>query len=791
MERHVRRLLILIFVLLVPQTVYAQSNVQISLGVPYANGSLTIQRLPQALGFVETRHVFLGANGDTFLSGLTPGSIYGFRVVKSASSGQLYAEILINGAPQDISATLLASVIGVGTGTPPAIISSTIAALCVPVAGQDAVEVGCPGGPQVSVNGGPLKPLGNLRVDVTAYGAIGDGVTDDRAAIQAAATAAGLICGQLYIPAGYTFLINSNPQAGQTQQPIIFLPGCVGMSGTGTIKIGTISQWDSVFQYQTPSSVTVTPVVFRDFTLDLNGTGNPLTSSPGLTNEHTGFVLGTNLPLHGSAGITLDSVSFKNGNGVWAVTANGVNDVTVTNCKFLNWGVGGSFVFDHSVMYLAGIGITVANNQMYGAGALVNTGIEVHGANISVTGNTIWHFANGIIYVPDVAESVGAGNTPTDVTISGNSLYVSSVGIDPSTDASGGFNNLTVEANSITVDRNLTTLGIVQIGQQSGIMFIANSNPANGVNIHGNTIEFIHETASYTSISGLGCIFVFNQKAISNLQIESNVCFNSSGAGVLILGSGASATLAGAAIQNNTVINCGQASALNSAYRDGIYISSEQKWYGSVIKNNTITDNQVTHTMATGMLWGGITGDLAPTQVVMERNRIRYFDVSPGTILSVITTSPYVDLDIPNFFPSNWVLGAGIPNSDNPPIGSVVHDSVTGGDYRLTAQNSTGGAFTIFGNIASGTATMTTAAIAAGACGTPVSGTFVTGSNANILATDTITWSFNAAPGANPASIPVSTWPVALSSVNFQYCIPAGATGVTPTAATLNWKVMR
>lgn len=82
--------------------------------------------------------------------------------------------------------------------------------------------------------------------------------------------------------------------------------------------------------------------------------------------------------------------------------------------------------------------------------------------------------------------------------------------------------------------------------------------------------------------------------------------------------------------------------------------------------------------------------------------------------------------------------------------------------------------------IASGTAAMTTAAIAAGACGTTV-----TVAAPNVLATDTITWSFNAAPGAT--NLGIEAWPTA-GNVNFQYC---SATAVTPAAATLNWRVVR
>jgi len=86
--------------------------------------------------------------------------------------------------------------------------------------------------------------------------------------------------------------------------------------------------------------------------------------------------------------------------------------------------------------------------------------------------------------------------------------------------------------------------------------------------------------------------------------------------------------------------------------------------------------------------------------------------------------------------------------------------------------------------VASGTATMTTALIGTLACGTTV-----TVAATGVATTDSISWSFNAAPAANPAELPVSSWPTA-NNVNFQYCNPTAA-GVTPNAATLNWRVVR
>ena len=111
-------------------------------------------------------------------------------------------------------------------------------------------------------------------------------------------------------------------------------------------------------------------------------------------------------------------------------------------------------------------------------------------------------------------------------------------------------------------------------------------------------------------------------------------------------------------------------------------------------------------------------------------------------------------------------------NNNDIPLAKNVSDQLTFGGTVLT------------GTIASGTATMTTALIAAGACGTTV-----TVSAANVLTTDSISWSYNAAVGANPGVLIVNEWPTA-NNVNFAYCNGTAA-GVTPTAATLNFRVVR
>jgi hypothetical protein len=93
------------------------------------------------------------------------------------------------------------------------------------------------------------------------------------------------------------------------------------------------------------------------------------------------------------------------------------------------------------------------------------------------------------------------------------------------------------------------------------------------------------------------------------------------------------------------------------------------------------------------------------------------------------------------------------------------------------------------GTVASGTAAMGTGAIANGACAT-----VVTVSATGVLSTDTIIYGPNTNPTGITGYIPgasVYIWAVPTSgNVNFYVCNGSGSS-VTPSALTLNWRVIR
>lgn len=91
--------------------------------------------------------------------------------------------------------------------------------------------------------------------------------------------------------------------------------------------------------------------------------------------------------------------------------------------------------------------------------------------------------------------------------------------------------------------------------------------------------------------------------------------------------------------------------------------------------------------------------------------------------------------------------------------------------------------------IAGGSAAMTTAAVNTLSCGTVVSPAATSGSLANVIATDTLRWSYATQPGSTTAGLILNQWTGA-GVVSFEYCNP-GAASITPSAQTINWQVVR
>ena len=116
-------------------------------------------------------------------------------------------------------------------------------------------------------NAGAFLDKGNLVFNVKAYGAVGDGVTDDNAALQAAHDAIGSAGGKIYVPAG-TYLMNSKWLISKSNIEIEFAPGAVLKAAAGAANLSVGAGGGLVHIWK--SSGTQTNVYFHGAAIDLN-----------------------------------------------------------------------------------------------------------------------------------------------------------------------------------------------------------------------------------------------------------------------------------------------------------------------------------------------------------------------------------------------------------------------------------------------------------------------------------------------------------------------------------------
>lgn len=254
---------------------------------------------------------------------------------------------------------------------------------------------------------------------VKDFGAVGDGTTDDRVAIQAAIDAASTAGVGLYVPGG-TYRLTKG--AAQTDEAGTIYP-CLTMRSNlhifaergATFKLADSQSTDSaplnlgIFF----SNDVLSNLSFRNLTLDMNGANNTISPSrPGSYNlynmAHISFS-GTPGGVAAKADdVLIDGCSFINGPGASCVVMTQSNTASVTigkrwtirNCLFNNNGLDTS---DHSCIFgwaddVICDGNTFTADTMQGTtgstGMLV--AYEVHGANHRFVNNKVKNAYRGL-----------------------------------------------------------------------------------------------------------------------------------------------------------------------------------------------------------------------------------------------------------------------------------------------------------------------------------------------------------------------------------------------------------
>jgi parallel beta-helix repeat protein len=387
----------------------------------------------------------------------------------------------------------------------------------------------------------------NRGVNVKDYGAKGDGVTDDTAAIQAAMDAAS----NVYFPAG-TYLVGAALVPNTNQY----------MWGTGaTIKLADSTN-TSIISADGASNITI-----EGLSLDGNKANQSitktdstkaviyLTDTSNATQVTKNNIVNCKIINAGSDGVCFGASTYSGVSDCYieAPAQHGISTIggSILQTEFCTFShnriKGGETGADGAGIIVMGTarfcsitGNTITDTGIYGDGITAyaqvnhghsitgnviknshNHGIHIGGDHITVSGNTI----NEVALTASGASGILVESQSTDpaaqfITLSGNTVYCTNANVGAGIDIQDRANNVVVSGNNI---RNTATIGI---RLNDGSLAVVSGNQVSGsgtigidvssyirVNIEGNIISNTNQDgidltgAAQSIVSGN---FIFN-----------------------------------------------------------------------------------------------------------------------------------------------------------------------------------------------------------------------------------------------------------------------------------------
>ena len=419
---------------------------------------------------------------------------------------------------------------------------------------------------------------GGQVFNVKAYGAKGDGTTDDSAAINEAYQAATAVKGTVYFPCGTykitSAIADSGPVSWQGENR-----GCV------TLQIPAASAFD-VFD------VTSGNVSFKNLTIDANGSSS---ASYG--------VLMTGAPLDH---ITFDHVTVENAGG-WCAswgnsTASAVSDLLVTNSTFTGCGApsfGGittgsvsasNMQFSNDIFGDTAYPRTLLTSQAHVSLYIANNTDTGSFSNI-VIDNCVIEYpilgpSGGTQQESDGVVLIGGGNsangTLTNFTLSNNLIY-GTPGVSPTNSHAIELVGADYGTVSNNVVENAKNALFAQIGANGNVnhLTVASNIVSNTSGATGLMIQpYVAATISGNYVSSLLTV----QMNGSNQVLEGNTLNSVATSGPVVqFTCQESATCTGVSINSNNV-----STANNLVGIKGSPVSGKPGFSGLSIQNNTI-----------------------------------------------------------------------------------------------------------------------------------------------------------------------------------------------------------
>ena len=401
-------------------------------------------------------------------------------------------------------------------------------------------------------------------VSVKDFGAVGDGVTDDTAAIQAAIDSMA-DNSSIVFPKGI-YLVAPTIESSY----ILTLPNInnITILGLGaTIKVEASSgNYLGILGYAsgaTPDGLTVRDVIF-----DHNGQNNDL-GSLGAYSSRGRYTVSNYLSGNAFDNIVVSNVTVKNCDSVVSIYFTGssstAGSVSIDNCEWINARNYNGQDYDQSFINCRCDFLSITNNRFRGESWAYapRTAIETHSSNQIVTGNIVEKFQIGI-NVTGISQT----GTTYDHIVNNNAFEVSRDGIliwsQPLAPASAttGFENMLISKNIIRMRPDefvgTASAGLRGIGIYGGSLHVEYKN----LIIDGNQIVYPLDQSgsSYTTKSSSQAWGAISSRTSStvnadaiNVEITNNQIINCPMSGVFLEFSDWS----GLKIEGNSFIDCG------------------------------------------------------------------------------------------------------------------------------------------------------------------------------------------------------------------------------------------
>jgi hypothetical protein len=427
----------------------------------------------------------------------------------------------------------------------------------------------------------PIKPA--LNVKDKPFLAIGDGINDDRAAIQNAIdTARDAGGGEVLLPSG-TYRVSLAPKILNenalrrvfTVYPNVRIHGA--SRDSSIIKLAdNQAGYGAIFSGKTFGE-DVSGFELRSLTVDQNTTNNPVNTLADVAINETVFSeskIRAAVWLATGKNMTVQGCRFTDIKAIWTVFMGGnaerVEAIRISDNLIENVG-GGNLDFDTSQIYTETNGALsqISNNTIVSrndgqAGSLgLRSGIEIHGDNIVVEGNTIRGFLTGL--------NVGSSWTAKNNTVRNNRFENVNSGVVLWADANSVTPTPDIVMRDISITNNQFTLDVggwqtapfgkdatfsaVRLEQQG-----AKDRQLENIEISNNNIQFLNITGTdHENGDRYSAGIHYNRgwasspnNLSSTLKIVGNTIKDSPAMGIYI-----NAPIKNAEINNNTIINPG------------------------------------------------------------------------------------------------------------------------------------------------------------------------------------------------------------------------------------------